>query len=112
MRIASLTSFLVFASSMTFLIGCGEEKGSGGATASLLWDPQEHSEVRYTVHYGKHSSRELGSCDYEHSVDVSEPTITLRDLEFSTRYYFAVSAYYINNGVRSLCSDEVSKLAS
>jgi hypothetical protein len=45
--------------------------------------------------------------DYEHSVDVSEPFAMISGLEYSTHYYFAVSAY---NGERSRCSNEVSKL--
>ena len=80
-----------------------------GATASLSWDPADAG-ITYTVHYGKNPSGELGSCQYEHSVDVVEPFATLTGLDYSTLYYFAVSAYYNDNGVRSPCSEEVSML--
>jgi len=81
------------------------------ATASLSSDPgHDQPRVTYTVHYGRNSSGEFGSCNYEHAVDVSEPFITIGGLGFSTRYYFAVSADDTNSGLRSMCSDEVSKL--
>ena len=66
--------------------------------------------VTYTVHYGKDSSGEFGSCNYEHAVDVTDPAITIAGLDISTQYYFAVSAYDNNSGLRSMCSEEVSKL--
>jgi hypothetical protein len=89
------------------LIGCGGGDDTG-AIASLSWNPViSETPVSYTVHYGKQSSGEAGSCSYENSVDVSEPSATITGLEFNTQYYFAVSAY---NGQRSLCSNEASKL--
>ena len=111
MRLGCPLSFFVFASFVGVLVGCEGDDSSRGATASLSWDPgHEQPGVTYTVHYGKHSSEEFGSCNYEHAVDVSEPAVTIAGLDFSTRYYFAVSAYDNNNGIRSMCSDEVSKL--
>ena len=44
------------------------------------------------------------------AVDVSDPAVTIAGLEPSTNYYFAVSAYDNNSGLRSMCSEEVSKL--
>lgn len=60
---------------LSVLVGCG---GGGedvrGARATLSWDAGHGTAgIIYTVHYGKSSTGELGSCDYEHSVDVSEP---------------------------------------
>ena len=79
-----------------------------GASATLSWDPGHgDAGMIYTVHYEKSSTGGLGSCDYEHCVDVSEPFAMITGLEYSTHYYFAVSAY---NGERSLCSNEVSKV--
>jgi hypothetical protein len=103
--------FFLFGLLITSLVGCGGDDGSVGATASLSWDPgHDQPGVTYTVHYGKNSSGEFGSCNYENAVDVSDPAVTIAGLDFSTRYYFAVSAYDNNNGIRSMCSDEVSKL--
>ena len=103
--------FFVVGLCMTLLMGCGGDDGYTGATASLSWDSgQSQTGVAYTVHYGRNSSGEFGSCNYEHSVDVIEPSITIAGLEFSTEYYFAVSAYDTNSGLRSTCSNEVSKL--
>jgi hypothetical protein len=91
------------------LSGCGGEDGELGATASLSWEPVNHpTQVFYTVHYGKESSRASGSCNYENSVDISEPFAMIAGLEFNTLYYFAVSAY--NEHGRSHCSNEVYKL--
>ena len=100
--------FFVLGVFLSMLVGCG---GGGedvrGASATLSWDPGHGTAgIIYTVHYGKSSTGELGSCDYEHSVDVSEPYAMIKGLEPSTHYYFAVSAY---NGERSVCSNEVSK---
>ena len=103
--------FLMFGPLITLLVGCGGGDGSTGATASLSWDPgHDQPGVTYTVHYGKNSSGEYGSCNYEQAVDVSDPAVTIAGLEPSTNYYFAVSAYDNNSGVRSMCSEEVSKL--
>lgn len=108
MRLSPLQSFFVLSSLISLLMGCSGDEGVTGATASLSWDPgEDHAGVTYTVHYGKNPSGEPGSCNYEHAVDVSEPSAMIAGLDFSTQYYFAVSAY---NGERSLCSNEVSKL--
>ena len=91
------------------LTACGGEDRNIGATATLSWDPlHDPSVAGYRVHYGKDSAGEPGSCSYEHSVDVSEPTVMITHLEFSTRYYFVVSAYAYD-GMSGLCSEEVSK---
>ena len=93
---------------MSLLVGCGGDEGTMGTTATLSWDPgEEHAGVIYTVHYGKNSSGEPGSCNYEHAVDVTEPFVILTGLEPNTHYYFSVSAF---NGQRSQCSNEVSKV--
>jgi hypothetical protein len=63
----------------------------------------------YYVHYGTQSPGQSGSCGYEHSQYVSDPSATILGLEFNTRYYFAVSAF---NGVEGLCSDEVSTVTA
>jgi len=103
--------FFIFGLLITSLVGCGGDDGSIGATASLSWDPgHDQPGVTYTVHYGKNSSGEYGSCNYEQAVDVSDPAVVIAGLEPSTNYYFAVSAYDNNSGVRSMCSEEVSKL--
>ena len=91
------------------LTACGGEDRNVGAMATLSWDPVYHPSVAgYRVHYGKDSPGEPGSCNYEHSVDVSEPSVMITGLEFSTRYYFVVSAYAYD-GMSGLCSEEVSK---
>lgn len=92
MRLSCLLSFSVLASFIALLVGCGGDDGYMGATASLSWDPgHDQPGVTYTVHYGKDSSGEFGSCNYEHAVDVTDPAITIAGLDVSTRYYFAVS---------------------
>jgi Fibronectin type III domain len=93
---------------LLILAGCGGgEDENLGATATLGWDAVNQSTpVTYTVHYGKQSSGEAGSCHYENTLDVAEPSATITGLEFDTTYYFAVSAF---NGLRSYCSNEVSK---
>ena len=100
--------FFVLGVFFTLLVGCGGgEEGVRGTSATLSWDPGHGNEgITYTVHYGKSSTGGLGSCDYEHSVDVSEPFAMISGLEYSNHYYFVVSAY---NGERSRCSNEVSK---
>jgi hypothetical protein len=108
-RFASLLILGLFVISLT---GCGggEDNPPGatpGATATLRWDPVNyHVPVSYTVHFGKQSSGEAGSCNYENSLDVTEPFATITDLEPDTLYHFAVSAY--GGGLRGLCSNEVS----
>ena len=63
--------------------------------------------VAYTVHYGKNSSGSVGSCDYEHSIDVAVPATAIEGLEFNAQYYFAVSAF---NGSHSPCSAAISEM--
>ena len=92
------------------LAGCGEGgEGSGsGAVASVAWDPvNDPTVISYTVHYGKQSSGAPGSCNYEKSVDVAEPSTAIGGLEFNAQYYFAVSAF---NGAHSNCSSEISEM--
>lgn len=77
--------------------------------AFLTWDPvKHHRPVTYTVHFGKQSSGQAGSCNYERSGNVSKPQATVTDLDSNTLYFFAVSTY--DGDLRSQCSDEVSKL--
>ncbi len=95
---------------LTSLAGCGGGEGGdgGGAFASIAWDPVDDPTVTsYTVHYGKHSSGSFGSCNYENSVDVPEPSTAIQGLEFNAQYYFAVSAF---NGSQSSCSSEISEM--
>jgi hypothetical protein len=81
-----------------------------GATASLSWQPvMDPGVISYTVHYGKYSSGDPGSCSYDDSVDVYEPSAKITGLDFNTQYYFAVNAF---NGESGLCSEEVSKFTS
>lgn len=111
-----VTSLLL--SVMPLLTGCGGggetgndpsvtvNPGSGGATASLSWNPVADPSVSaYFVHYGRHSPGQAGSCAYESSMHVASPSATVTDLDPDTVYYFAVSAY---NGLESTCSNEVS----
>ena len=109
MRVSAV-SFFVLGLFITLLTGCGGgDDGPSGATASLSWDAAvDESLVSYTVHYGRQSTGGDGSCNYENSIDVSEPFAFISGLEFSTRYYFAVSAH--NENGRSRCSNEVSKV--
>ena len=110
-RVNPSVLFFIFGPLITLLVGCGGDDGSRGATASLSWDPgHDQPGVTYTVHYGKNSSGEVGSCNYEQAVDVNDPSVIIAGLDFSTHYYFAVSAYDNDSGLRSMCSDEVSKL--
>jgi Fibronectin type III domain len=103
---------------MPVLTGCGDggETGSNprvtmapgvaGATVSLKWDPVLGSSVSaYFVYYGKQSPNQSGSCVYERSISVDSPSATVTNLDPTTLYYFAVSAY---NGRESPCSEEVS----
>ena len=92
---------------LSTLIGCGGEEDTG-ATASLSWTAvPDQAKISYTVHYGKQSSGEAGSCKYENAVDTDQPFAMVTGLEFNTLYFFAVSAF---NGLRSACSEEVTKL--
>lgn len=112
MRVNPFVLVFLLGPLLTMVGGCGgSDEGTMGATASLSWDPG-HSEpgILYTVHYGKNPTGEFGSCNYEHAVDVSDPSVMVAGLDFSTQYYFAVSAYDPNTGARSMCSDEVSKM--
>lgn len=97
---------------MPLLTGCGGEETGGnpvppvGVTASLAWGAvQDPSVTAYFVHYGRQSPNQSGSCEYERSVYVTSPSVTVEDLDPNTTYYFAVSAY---NGQESACSSEVS----
>ena len=102
-----LISAVYIALSLLFT-ACGSEDGNPGASASLTWNPvNDPSVVSYRVHYGKRSSGEFGSCNYENSFDVLEPFATVTGLEFDTVYHFAVSSC---NGNRSVCSTEVTKM--
>lgn len=98
------------------LTGCGGGSEGGpavstsatptGATASLAWDPvQDPTVYAYNVHFGRQSTGQPGSCNYEDSVSVSSPSATITGLDPNTRYYFSVSAY---NGLNGPCSNEVS----
>ena len=108
-RVNSWVSSFVLGLFIAVLTGCGGDDGFTGGSASLSWEPSiHHTAVSYTVHYGKQSSGEVGSCNYENSVDVSEPFAFITGLEFDTQYYFAVSAYSEHG--RSRCSNEGSKL--
>lgn len=110
---AILTGILL--SIMPFLTGCGGGEGGPGnevsaapvgATTSLAWHPvQDPSVDGYVVHYGRQSPGQRGSCEYESSISVNSPQVTVTNLDSDTRYYFAVSAY---NGLESACSNEVS----
>lgn len=112
-RANSCVFSFVFGLFIAVLTGCGGDEGNDGptgATASLSWEPVVYATpVAYTVYYGRQSSGQVSSCNYENSVDVSEPSAFITGLEFNTQYYFAVSAY-TQDGQRSLCSNEGSKL--
>lgn len=100
---------VAFGCCLISLAACGEggEGSSAGAIASVAWDPvNDPTVVSYTVHYGKHSSGGVGSCNYEKSVDVAEPSTAIGGLEFNAQYYFAVSAF---NGAHSSCSAEITE---
>jgi hypothetical protein len=99
---------------MSLLIGCGDEETAGreplaapiGVSKTLTWQSVEDpSVIGYYVHYGRRSPGQPGSCDYESSIYVTYPSVTITHLVPDTLYYFTVSAY---NGVESACSDEVS----
>ena len=109
-RVNPFVLCFVFGPLITLLVGCGGDDGSTGATASLSWDNHEQPGLSYTVHYGTNPSGESGSCNYENAVDTTDPFVTIAGLEYSAHYYFAVSAYDPNSDLRSMCSDEVSKM--
>jgi len=99
---------LILVYGLTLLPACGSEEQ--GSMAILRWDPvADPRVVSYTVHYGRQSSGESGSCNYENSVDVSVPRALVAGLASNTVYYFAVSVT-VDNGLRSTCSNEVSKV--
>lgn len=106
----------VLSAMLLSVTGCGGGADGGpdistsatptGATASLAWDPvQDPSVYAYQVHFGRQSSGQAGSCNYEDSVSVSSPAATITGLEPNTRYFFSVSSF---NGLNSACSNEVS----
>lgn len=82
-----------------------------GATARLTWEAYPDSNVAgYSVHYGKQSSGEPGSCSYEESQSVESPPAIITGLEPNTPYFFAISAYGGEVGESessSPCSNEV-----
>jgi Fibronectin type III domain len=110
MSVVFRSAFLLISACLLALYtGCGGDDGNAGATASLSWDPVADPKISYTVHYGTKSAGEPGSCNYENSLNVSEPFAMVTGLAFNTVYYFAVSAS-TDNGSRSNCSNEVSKV--
>lgn len=82
-----------------------------GATARLTWEAYPDSSVAgYSVHYGKQSSGEPGSCSYEESQSFEAPPAIITGLEPNTPYFFAISAYGGEVGESessSSCSNEV-----
>lgn len=110
MRVNPPVWCFVFGAFITLMAGCGGDDGTMGATASLSWDNHDQSGISYTVHYGRNPSGASGSCNYENAVDVTDPSVMIAGLEYSTRYYFAVSAKDNDSGLSSMCSEEVSKL--
>ena len=113
LRLTAIVASLLL-TMMPFLNGCGGggETGSeasaaqGGAIVSLAWSPVQDSSIYgYFVYYGRQSPDQQGSCSYESSMYVDSSSATVINLEPSTLYHFAVSAY---NGLESACSSEVS----
>lgn len=114
---SSLTLGLFLAS----LMGCGSgddvpaispTAALAGARVSLAWEPVQDPTVRtYTLHFGRESSGQAGSCHYEDSVRVFSASATVTGLEPNTRYYFAVSSSS-DTGLTSPCSDEVSTVTA
>lgn len=110
-----LGSSFVLGLLLTSLTGCGGADGGPdistaatptGAVASLSWDPvQDPTVYAYNVHFGRQSSGQPGSCNYEETVSVNSPSATITGLDPNTTYFFSVSAY---NGLSSPCSNEVS----
>lgn len=105
-RGCSIVCCLVFLS----LAGCGADGEQGpaplaGPTVNLIWDPVNDPNLKgYSIHYGKQSPNQPGSCAYSHLTTVSSPEGTVTNLDPGSTYYFAVSAY---NGAQSACSNEV-----
>lgn len=109
-----LTATTILLTGITLLTGCGGGEGGAsdsspadqtGAIASLAWHPvQDLSVSGYYVYYGRSSTGQSGSCNYESKQFVSSPSAMITNLDHETRYYFAVSAY---NGLESGCSSEV-----
>lgn len=110
---AIVASFLLGV--IPLLTGCGGGDGdpafaAAGASVSLAWHPVPDPSISaYFVHYGRQSSGQPGSCDYENSISVDSPSATVTNLDPDTLYYFAVSAY---NGLQSACSNEVSTVTA
>lgn len=110
-----LDSLLLLGLLFTSLTGCGSGSGKPaisttvtptGAIASLAWDSDlDPSVFAYYVHYGKRSSGQTGSCNYEDSKYVTSSNTTITGLDANSLYYFSVSAY---NGLSGPCSDEIS----
>src|ERR1044072_575250 len=108
-RVYSWLASFAFGLSIAVLTGCGGDNGGTGATASLSWEQVKyHAAITYTVHYGKGSSGGAGSCNYESSLDVSEPAAFISGLEFNTQFYFAVSPNS-EDGQHSFCSNKAPK---
>jgi hypothetical protein len=114
MRIAHRLGYLLLlALYVTSSTGCnGEAKGEAavappiGAIKSVAWEPSADAMVSgYYLYSGSQSRGPNGTCDYEHSLFTSAPPVTLKGLNFNTRYFLSVSAF---NGKQSPCSDEIS----
>lgn len=76
-----------------------------GVAVTLTWDPvKDSSVVGYSIHYGKRSPKQPGSCAYEQELFVITSHGAVPHLEPGLTYYFAVSSY---NGLESSCSNEV-----
>lgn len=103
-RACLLVCCLVFLS----LAGCGaddEQTTPAGTTVNLVWDPvNDPNLIGYSIHYGKQSPNQPGSCAYDYLTSTSSPQGTVTGLDPGSTYYFAVSAY---NGAVSVCSNEV-----
>jgi hypothetical protein len=105
---------LVLGLPLTFSTGCGGSEENAqpaaappvGATKLVGWDPSPDPTVSgYIVYYGTQPRGDSGSCDYHYSEQTSSPSVTLKGLDFNTRYFLSVSAF---NGRHSACSEEVS----
>jgi hypothetical protein len=114
MRIAHRLGHLVLLGIyLTSSAGCdGGAKGEAavappiGAIKSVAWEPSADATVSgYYLYYGTQSRGPNGTCDYEHSLFTSAPPVTLKGLNFNTRYFLSVSAF---NGKQSPCSAEIS----
>lgn len=88
----------------------GSNTGPIGAAATLAWDPVQDTTVfGYFVHYGRQSGGGSGNCPPGSSVFVSQPSVTITNLENDTQYFFSVSSY---NGAESPCSNEVTTVTA